>query len=93
MTILIFFAEFAPSPLAADLVRQGHIVHEALAISEVLALAEQHPEAQIVIAADVEPERARVIQQRYPTMQLEPGATAQDIVWELSLFKKSASVQ
>ncbi len=83
MTI-VFFTRAAPSSLADELSRQGHRVHEALAISEVLALAQEHPSAHIVISADVEPERARVIQQHYPTLQSRPGATAKNIVWELS---------
>ena len=38
---LIFFTRILPSPIADELARQGHTIYEALAISEVLALAEQ----------------------------------------------------
>jgi hypothetical protein len=61
-------------------------VFEALAISEVLALAEDYPGAQIIITADVDDDRARVIQQHHPTMRLNEGATLKDVVWELELF-------
>lgn len=67
---LILFTTRAPSALADELVREGHEVFEALAISEVLALAEQHPNSGIVIAPEVEQERANVIQQHWPTVRL-----------------------
>src|SRR5262245_35491079 len=81
---VILFTTLAPSPLAAELSGAGISVHECLAISEVLALAAEHFKAHIVIAPNVERERARVIQQHYPTLDLNPNATAADIIWELS---------
>lgn len=69
MTI-IFFTRLLPNAISDELSRPGYTVHECLAISEVLALAEQHRDAQIVIAADVEPAAAKVIQQHYPTLQI-----------------------
>lgn len=66
MTLILFTTQ-APDPLVEELSQQGHTVHEAIAIPEVLALAEQHPNASIVITADVTPERAKMIQQHYPT--------------------------
>jgi hypothetical protein len=89
--ILILFTTSTPDPLAEELSQQGHQVFEAIAISEVLALAEQHSSASIVITAGVDHERAKVIQQHYPTMHLKPNATVKDILWELDL--KGASVQ
>ena len=47
--IVILFTTHAPDTLSDELARQGHEVYEALAISEVLALAEQHPTASIII--------------------------------------------
>jgi hypothetical protein len=67
--ILILFTTTAPHPLTEELSRHGQ-VYEALAISEVLALVEQHLTASIVITPDVEQARARVIQQHYPTVRL-----------------------
>jgi hypothetical protein len=55
----ILFTAIAPSPLADQLRVHGHVVLEALAISEVLALAEEHGNAQILIVADVDEERAK----------------------------------
>jgi hypothetical protein len=54
------------------------------AISEVFALAEQYSTATILSSADVDQDRARVVQQRYPTLHLKPAATARDIIWELN---------
>jgi hypothetical protein len=84
MTLILFTTQ-APDPLAEELSQQGHIVHEAIAISEVLALAEQHTNASIVIAAGVDHERAKMIQQHYPTMHLKATASVKDILWELSV--------
>jgi hypothetical protein len=91
MTI-IFFTRTLPSPLTDELSAHGHQVFDALAISEVLALAEQYPLAQIIISADVDLERAKVIQQHYPTVHLNADATVKDILWELGQ-EKGASVQ
>ena len=85
MSTLILFTDRAPHPFTEELSQQGHQVYEAIAISEVLALQEQHPTAQIIITADVDPERAKAAQHRYPTLYLKPDATVQDIVWELNL--------
>jgi hypothetical protein len=84
---LILFATIAPDPLAEGLSQQGHTVYEAIAISEVYALADQHPRAQIIITADIDPERAKAIQHHYPTLHLKPAATVHHIVWELSQAK------
>jgi hypothetical protein len=54
-----------------------------LAISEVLALAANHLDAQIVITADVEPRRASAIQEHYATLNLNAGATTANLIWEL----------
>jgi hypothetical protein len=83
---LIMFTTSVPDPLAAELSRQGHHVLEAIAVSEVFALADEHPSATIIITCDINPERANVMQ-HYPTMHLKPGATVQDILWELNLGK------
>ena len=68
---LILFTTHAPDTLSDELVRQGHEVCEALAISEVLALSEQQPTASIIITPDVDHTRAAVIQQHWPTIRLQ----------------------
>jgi hypothetical protein len=68
--ILILFTAVAPCTLSSELSLQGHEVYEALAISEVLALSEQHPTASIIITPDVDQTRAAVVQQHWPTMRL-----------------------
>jgi hypothetical protein len=87
----IFLARKLPDPISDELARQGYSVYECLAISEVFALAEEHFDAQIVIAASMEEKWATEIQTHYPTLHLKPGATAKDILWELGL--KGAQVQ
>ena len=81
---LILFTSTAPHRLTDELSAQGHQVYEALAVSEVLALAAQFPGAQIIITADVELERAKAIQHHYPTITLKPEATITDLLWELN---------
>jgi hypothetical protein len=88
---LILFTTVAPHPLTEGLTHQGHTVYEAIAISEVYALADQHPQAQIIITGDIDPERAKAIQHHYPTMHLKANATVKDILWELN--PKGVTVQ
>jgi hypothetical protein len=90
--ILILFTTTAPDPLTEELMHHGHQVFEAMAISEVFALADQHPAATIIITADVHPERAKAIQHHYQTLHLKANATVRDIIWEVSNLK-GASVQ
>jgi hypothetical protein len=54
---------------------KGFIVYEALAISEVFALVQEHHGAQIVITGEIDAERAKIIQQRYPTIVLKRFAS------------------
>lgn len=82
--MIILFSNTAPHPIADGLLSLGLQVREATAISEVFALVEQYPDASIVITSDVESNRAQVIQERYPTLQLKSSAAARDVLWELS---------
>lgn len=84
MTI-IFLAYKLPDSISDELARQGLRVYECLSIGELFALAEEHFDAQIVIAAGIEEKWATEIQQRYPTLHLKPGATVKDILWELNV--------
>jgi predicted nicotinamide N-methyase len=90
MTVILF-TPTAPHLFAEQLSQQGHTVYEAIAISKVYALADQHPQAQIILTADIDPERAKAIQHHYPTMHLKRNAGVHDIVWELTL--KGAALQ
>ena len=90
---LILFTLTAPHPFAEELSRQGHRVFEAVAISEVYSLADQHLNSTIIITADVDPERARAVQHHYTTLHLKPEATVQDIMWELSHGMKGTIIQ
>jgi hypothetical protein len=90
---LILFTATAPHPFAEELAHQGHRVFEAVAISEVYALADQHLNSTIIITANVDPERAKAVQHHYTTLHLKPEATVQDIMWELSHLLKDVRVQ
>jgi hypothetical protein len=92
-SIVVLFTAFAPHPIADGLSRAGFCVYEALAVSEVLALAAEHPEAQIVITAEIEPDRAKVIQEHYPTLHLSQNARVEEIIWELSAQTNDTAVQ
>jgi hypothetical protein len=83
---IILFTRSQPNVLSGEMLQQGFIVFKALAISEVFALLEEHPAAQIIISAGVDDERARVIQQHYPTMRLKEDTTLKDVLWDLELF-------
>lgn len=86
---MIYFTRELPG-LSNDLELAGIQVYEGLALSEVLFLAEQHPTAHIVVDHTVEPDAATEIAQHYTTLRLNPGATAADILWELSCFSDVA---
>lgn len=47
---LILFTTTAPDPLVEELSRQGHYVYEAIAVSQVYALADQHSMAVIIMS-------------------------------------------
>ena len=82
--MIILYCGIAPHPLAGELISLGMLVEEAMSISEGLNLAEHYPDAPILIAADVQPEPAKIIQQHFPTFSLGLSARASDVVWELS---------
>jgi hypothetical protein len=46
-------------------------------------LMEQHPSATIIITADIDADRANVVQRHYPTLRLKASTTVQDILWEI----------
>jgi len=81
--VLILFTTVAPHPLTNKLSLSGHQAHETVAVSEVFSLMEQHPSATIIITADIDADRANVVQRHYPTMQLKASATLHDILWEI----------
>jgi hypothetical protein len=77
--IVILFTSQLPNKIADALEAQGLEVHEALAVSEVLALAEQHPVSSIIITPDVDQARAQVIAQHYPTTRLTKEFAVQGV--------------
>jgi hypothetical protein len=83
--VLILVVPHAAHPLTAELSLQRHKVLEALTPMEVLGFLEQHPAATIVITAEVDSERAGVLQRNYSVVQLRPQATVKDVLWELNI--------
>jgi len=80
---LIYFTRELPG-IGAELSRAGCQVYEALALSEVFYLAEQHPDAAIVIDHSVDDEAAREVARHHVTLRMTPDATVTNVVWELS---------
>lgn len=92
--ILIFFTRSLPLSIADELSSQGHHVFESLSISETLLLAEQHPEAAIVINHDIDQVRANLVQKHHPTLVLNETTTASELLWEVvQLFLKDTPFQ
>lgn len=92
MRSLIYFTRELPG-LSEDLSEKGFQVYEALAVSEVLYLCEQHPSLVVVIDHTVEPDAAKEIANRRITLRLKKTATVQDAVWELFGLSKFPSTQ
>ena len=85
MASFAWFTRRAPSPMAAAIAAHGgHAVYEAIAVSEVLALMEQHSIQILIIDSTVDDDAARELQQRLVTLRLQPHATTAEILWELS---------
>ena len=77
--VVILFTAELPNPITDAFEAEGLEVYEALAISEVLSLAEQHPVSSIIITPDVDQARADVIAQRYPTVRLHEEFAVQEV--------------
>jgi predicted GTPase len=78
-----------PPALSAELELSGHQVCEALDVSEVLYLCEQHRVDAVIIAADVEGGELIEKELRGTVMRLKSNADAAYVDWELSqLFSK-----
>ena len=95
MAAIVLLNSISPSKLASELELFGHQVWEALAISEVLFLCEQHKVDAVVIAAEVEHGELIEKQLRGTVMRLKSNADAAYLDWELSqLFpKKDITIQ
>lgn len=70
MGALIYFTRELPG-LSEDLSEHGFQVYEALAVSEVFYLCEQHPRLIVVIDHTVEPDSAKEIAARRTTLRLK----------------------
>ena len=84
MAAVVLLSSTSPSKLATDLEIFGHRIWEALDLSEVLFLCEQHSVDAVIIAHDVEHSEAIERQLRGIVMRLEKSANATYIDTELS---------
>lgn len=89
---VIYFTRELPG-LSEELSQGGFQVYEALAISEVFYLVEQHPNAYIVVDHTVEEDAAREAAKHYSTLRLIREATAADVLWGLSSWNTDGIVQ
>lgn len=92
---IVLLNALSPSKLAGELEVFGHTVWEALAVSEVLFLCEQHSIDAVIIAAEVEQGELIEKQLRGIVMRMDNKANASYVDWELSqLFpKKDMTIQ
>jgi AmiR/NasT family two-component response regulator len=92
---IVLLSVISPSKLSGELELFGHRVWEALDVSEVLFLCEQHRVDAVIIAAEVEGGEIIEKQLRGTVMRLKSNADAAYVDWELSqLFpKKDARIQ
>ena len=82
---VIYFTRDFPG-ISEDLSERGLQVYEALAVSEVFYLCEQHPSATVVIDSTVEDHTAEDIAAQKVTLRLKPDATATDVFWNCRCF-------
>jgi len=92
---LVILNTISPSKLSDDLILYGHQVWEALDVSDVLFLCEQHSIDVVIIAAEVED--AEMIEKglRGTVFRLKPNADAAYVEWELSRWfpNRTSTVQ
>ena len=84
MASVILLNVVSPSKLSGELELFGHQVWEALDVSEVLFLCEQHHVDAVIIAAEVEGGELIEKQLRGTVMRLKSNADAAYVDWELS---------
>ena len=94
MARIVYFCERGGLPLAGELERAGHVVFEALAISEVLNLIEHENIDLVILESSISPERRQPIDERIATIRLTEQTTPTDLVFEIShLFPSRTAVQ
>ena len=95
MASIVLLNVISPSKLSGELELFGHQVWEALDVSEVLFLCEQHRVDAVIIAAEVVGGQIIEKQLRGTVMRLKSNSNASYVDWELSqLFpKKDGRIQ
>jgi AmiR/NasT family two-component response regulator len=88
---VVYLTTRTPSKLTDELALAGYRIFEALSVSEVLYLCEQHDIDAVVIATEVDDPDLIEAQMRRITIKLKPEATVRELIWELSqLFPDKA---
>jgi hypothetical protein len=85
---VVLLTPIAPSRFAEDLERLGVTVHEALAVSEVLNLVQEHNPDAVVLLHDLQVNGLDELKRRVICFELKSVSTPADVVWELSNLKK-----
>jgi hypothetical protein len=89
---VVLLTSLAPSRLAEGLALAGVNVWEALSVSEVLHLCATERVDAIVIGSGIEDPELAELRGTQVTLELQPEATAVDVLWELSqLFPNVAA--
>ncbi len=91
---IVYFTRVLPSPLTEELGSYGISCHEALALSEVFNLCEQPEINLVVIDPSVDDERVRIVQRKFPTLQILAGADPKHVLWEImNVLGKASLIQ
>ena len=91
MAQIVYLAPRGGLPMVDELTRAGHIVWEALAISEVLNLLENERVDIVIVAPEIQDQRTTEIKARITTLLLAKDTSAFDVVWEISnLFSETS---
>ena len=89
---IVYFTGILPTQLADELGAHGINCFEALELSEVFNLCE-HPEINLVVVdPSVDDQRAKIVQQRFPTLTIHAGADPKDVLWEITNLLGKASL-
>jgi hypothetical protein len=86
MASVVYLTITAPARLTDELTAAGHRVWEALAVSEVLALCEEHDIDAVIISPEIQDRKGKAANPGRISVLLESGATAANVIWELELL-------
>lgn len=91
MTLTVWYTRRPDAALMFDVEQAGHACVQADTEALVRGVVAQHPQSVVLIGPDVPEPQARAIQQHFQTICVRPGATAKDLIWEVSFLERWAS--